>query len=139
MYLENLENEKMVMENSWSLRFCDQSWSFTKFASKFYQITTYFAATRKFSINSASPNVPTSPQNGGNDKFEQRDGHGKLRNGHGKVMEIMWTKSVGTLLLEKWVNEICIMARNCFQNRNLYSEKESKINNHPDKREVMER
>ena len=32
-------------------------------------------------------------------KIEKRDGHGKLRNGHGKVMDKYFVKSMGTLII----------------------------------------
>ena len=39
-------------------------------------------------------------------KFKQGDGHGKLRNGHGKVMEKRIAKSVGTLNIIRTVFEL---------------------------------
>ena len=32
-------------------------------------------------------------------KFGRKEGHGKLRNSHGKIMEILFAKSVGTMCL----------------------------------------
>ena len=51
-----------------------------------------FTTTRKLSIG------VESPQNAANAKIKKRDGHGKLKNGNGKVMEKYFVKSVGTLL-----------------------------------------
>ena len=46
------------------------------------------------SINVGSPHFPPKHQEG---KLDERDGHGKLRNSHGKVMHKYFVKSVETL------------------------------------------
>ena len=57
-----------------------------------YQIWTFFATTKKLSINVESPHFPTFSAK------KKRDCHGKSRNCQGKVMEKYFVKSVGTLL-----------------------------------------
>ena len=52
-------------------------------------------------IFSISLESPSFLQNVANAKFEQRDGHGKLRNSHGKVMEKSCAKCVFTVNLVK--------------------------------------
>ena len=69
-----------------------QSCNFTHFTSKFYQICAFFANFKKFSITQESPYFPSFSANVVNAKFEERDGHGKLRNSYtnGKVIEKSW-------------------------------------------------
>ena len=55
---------KMVMEKSWKnwpkvMEFCDQSWNFTNFAPKFYQICIFFVTAKKLSSNLESPHFQT--------------------------------------------------------------------------------
>ena len=75
-------NMKMVMEKSRNMKtwpkvmaFCDQSWSFTNFAHRFYQICMFFVTAKKLSSNLES--------------------HGRE-----KVMETYFVKYVGTLASE---------------------------------------
>ena len=49
---------------------------FNNFAPELYEICNFFATTEKLSIQ-------CFPQNAANAKIQKRDGHGKLRNGHG--------------------------------------------------------
>ena len=51
-----------------------------------------FLITEKLSISVESPHFSCFLQ------IEKRDGHVNLRNGHGKVMEKYFVKSVGTLV-----------------------------------------
>ena len=95
---------KMVMEKSWNMQnwpkvmeFCYQSWNFTNFAPELYEICMYFATTEKFRICVESPYFPMFSAKCCDCKIEQGDGHGKLRNGHGKVIEKYFVKYVGTL------------------------------------------
>ena len=84
----------MVMEKSWNIKnwpkvmeFCDQSWNFTDFVPELYQICTFFATTKKLSIHVESPHFPMFSTKCCKYKIKKRDGHGKSRNGQGKVME----------------------------------------------------
>ena len=54
------------------MEFCDNSWIVVSIFQPFLQMSQM--------------------QNFANAKFEQRDGHGKWRNGHGKIMEIFFCK-----------------------------------------------
>ena len=81
----------MAMEKSWYMNnlpevmeFCDQSWNFTNFAPKFVK---NFVAAKKLSSNLESPHFPTFSAKCCECRIGKRDGHGKSRNGHGKVME----------------------------------------------------
>ena len=60
-------------------------------------LLVFFAATKKLSIDVESPHFLTFSAKYHECKIEKRDGHGKLRNDHGKVMEKYVVKSVGTL------------------------------------------
>ena len=53
-------------------------------APKFHQIRAFSADINFFYLSLESMHFMRNPSNA---KFEQRDGHGKLRNCHGKVME----------------------------------------------------
>ena len=81
------------------MEFCDHSWNFTIFAPRFYQICIIFVTTKKVCSNLKSLHFPTFPAKCSECKIGKRDGHGKSRNGHGKVMENYFVKSVGTLLV----------------------------------------
>ena len=101
--LGNLENENghgkvnlpKVME------FCDQSWNLTNFAPKFYQICIFFVTAKKLSSNRESLHFLMFSAKCCECKIGKRDGHGKSRNGHGKVMEKYFVKYVGTLFKVK--------------------------------------
>ena len=74
---------KMVMEQSWNMKnwpkvmeFCDQSWNFTNFPPK-----------KKLSSNLKSLHFPMFSAKCRECKIGKGDGHGKSKNGHGKVME----------------------------------------------------
>ena len=66
---------------------------------EFYQICTKiaFVATKKLRSDLESPHFLTFSAKCQEFKIGVRDGHGKSRNGHGKVMEKYFVKSVGTL------------------------------------------
>ena len=74
------------------MEFCDQSWNFTNFGPRFYQISIFFVTAKKLGSNLESPHFLTCS------KIGKRHGHGKSRNGHGKVMERCFVKYVGTLI-----------------------------------------
>ena len=83
----------MVMEKSWNMQncpkvmeFCYQSWNFTNMSPKLYKICKFFANTEKLSI-SVERHFSVFSAKCRECKIERRDGDGKLRNGHGKVME----------------------------------------------------
>ena len=59
----------------------------------------FFATTEKLSIPVESLHFPMFSAKCCECKNEKRDGHGKLRNGHGKDMDKYFVKSVGTLIL----------------------------------------
>ena len=80
----------MVMEKSWNMKhwpkvmeFCDHSWNFTNFAPKMYQICIRL---KKLSIDVENLHFPMFSAKCRKCKIAKRDGHGKLTNGHGKVM-----------------------------------------------------
>ena len=112
--LENLENEYgdgKVTEKSWNLykdwpkvmEFCDQSWNFTNLAPNFYQICMNFATTKKLSSNLESPHFPIFSPKCRECKIGKRDSHGKSRNGHGKVMDMVHHSS----LYQQAINQKC--------------------------------
>ena len=76
---------------------CYQSWNFSNFAPKLYQIHMFFDTTEKLSNDVESPHFPTFSAKNTKFKTEKRDGHGKLKNGQEKGMEKYFVKSVGTL------------------------------------------
>ena len=69
---------------------------FFQFGPRFYQICSFFC--RQLRKLASVQKVLFFQKNVVNAKFEQRDGHGKLRSGCGKIMEILFAKSVGTLV-----------------------------------------
>ena len=95
----------MVMEKSWNMKnwpkvmeFYEQSWKFTNLAPKLYLISkVFFAATKKLCIDVESPHFLTFSAKCHEGKIENRDGHGKLRNDHGKVMEKSWKNMLSSL------------------------------------------
>ena len=102
--LENENGHRKFMERSWNMtnlpkamEICDQSWNITNFASKFDQICTFVVTAKKLSSNLESLHSPTFSAKCRECKIRKRDGHGKSRNGHVKVMERYFVKCVGTL------------------------------------------
>ena len=85
----------MVMEKSWNMKnlpkvisFCDQSWNFTNFVQILPNLHVFnFVSGKKFNINLESPHFAMFSAKCRECKIGKRDGHGKSRNGHGKVME----------------------------------------------------
>ena len=61
----------------------------------------FFATAKKLSMDEESPHFLIFSAKHHNCKIAKLDGHGKLRNGHGKVMEKYFVKSVGTLVRKK--------------------------------------
>ena len=55
----------------------------------------FFATTKKLNIDVESPQIPTFSANQRECKINRRDGHGKLRNGHGEVMDKYFVNYVG--------------------------------------------
>ena len=92
----------MVMEKSWNMKNWPkikfQSWDFTNFASKMYQICMFFATSKKLSIDVESLRFQTYSAKCRKCKIAKREDYGKLTNGHGKVMDKNIVKSVGTLV-----------------------------------------
>ena len=79
----------MVLEKSWNVQywqrvmeFCYQSWNFTNFPPKLYEMCMSFAATKKISIRVEVCIFQCFLQNASNMENDNRDGHGKLKNGH---------------------------------------------------------
>ena len=82
----------MVMEKSWNMKicpkvmeFCYQSSNFvishqifTNFAPELHQICTFFATTKKLSINVESLHFQTISAKHRKCKIEKRDSHGKI-------------------------------------------------------------
>ena len=85
------------------MEFCHQSWNFTNFAPKLYEICSSFATTEKLSICVESLHFPVFSAKCREYKIEKRDGHVKLRKCDGKVIEKSFVKSVGTLLLHAFL------------------------------------
>ena len=56
------------------------------FTPEFYQICVFFVDIENLASVKKVLIFQHFPQNDTNAKFEQRDGHGKLRNGHGKAV-----------------------------------------------------
>ena len=111
----------MVMEKSWDMNnwpkvmeFCDHSWNFTNFGSRFYQICIFFVTTKKLSSDLESRYCPTFSAKCLECKFRKREGHGKSRNGHGKVMDKYFVKSVGTLLMTFTPIPVCLNNRTAY-------------------------
>ena len=78
--LENLENENghgKVMEHE----------KLANFAPKFYPMCMFFVTAKKINSNLESLHFPMFSAKCHKYKIGKRDGHGKSRNGHGKVME----------------------------------------------------
>ena len=85
----------MVMEKSWNMKNCQKVMDFVLISHGILPILLQnviefvlfsFADIKKFSIGLESLHFRTFPRNVTNAEFEPRYGHGKLRNGHGKVM-----------------------------------------------------
>ena len=95
----------MVMEMSWNMQnwpkvmeFCYQSWNYANFAPNLYVSCMLFATTEKLSLCVECPHFPMFSAKCRECNIKKRNGHGKLRNDHGEVMEKYIVKSVGTLL-----------------------------------------
>ena len=67
------------------MEFCDQSWNFTNFAPKFDKICRFFVNAKKLSSNLESLYFLLFSTKCHKCKIGKRDGHGKSRNGHGKI------------------------------------------------------
>ena len=83
------------------MEFCYQSWDFTNFALKMYQICMLFATTKKLGINVESLYFPMFSIKCSKCKIAKRDGHGRLISGHEKIMEKSW-KSHGKVMEKSW-------------------------------------
>ena len=84
-----MKNWPKVME------FCDESWNFTNFAPKIYQFCMFFVTAKKLSSNLESPYFPMFSAKCREFKIGKRDGHGKSRNGHGKIFYQVCGNPVG--------------------------------------------
>ena len=83
----------MVTKKSWNMKnwpkvmeFCDQSWNFSNVAPGLFQICISFATSKKLGIDLESPHCLTLCAKCCGFKMERKDGHGKSRNGHGKLL-----------------------------------------------------
>ena len=95
---------KMKMEKSLNMKiwpkvmeFCYQIVNFTYLPLNCTKFVCFFATTKKLSINVESLLFPRFSAKCHKSKIDKRNGHGKLRYGHGKVMEKYLVKSVRTL------------------------------------------
>ena len=70
---------------------------FTYFVPKVYKICLILVSTKKLSSDLESLHFPIFSAKCSEFKIGERNVHGKSRNGHGKVMEKYFVKSVGTL------------------------------------------
>ena len=93
------------MKKSWNMKnwpkvieFCNQSLNFTNFASKLCQICNFLVTAKKLINDLESLYFPKFSAKCRERKIREKDCHGKSRNGHGKVMEKYFVKSVRTLL-----------------------------------------
>ena len=89
-----MEHEKLAKSHG---QFCDQLWNFTNFALKLCQIRIFLVITEKLSSDLESLHFPMFSAKRRECKIGKKDVHGKSRNGHGKVMEKYFVKSVETL------------------------------------------
>ena len=80
----------------------------TNFAPKCYQICIFFITAKKWSSNQESLHFPAFSEKCRECEIGKRDGHGKSRNGHGKVMEKYVVKYVGTLIRLGSPHIVCI-------------------------------
>ena len=64
----------------------------------------FFATTEKLNIVVESLHFPMFSTKCSECKINKRDGHGKLGNGQGKVVEKYCVKSVGTLGAWRWTH-----------------------------------
>ena len=92
---------KMVIEKSWSMK----NWPKVMEVMEFYQFCPQFVlnlfflvTTKKLSSGLESLHVLTFSEKRCKFKIGETDGHEKSRNGHGKVIEKYFLKSVGTLI-----------------------------------------
>ena len=96
-----IQGSHLDMEKSWDMKTLAKSHvillSVLEFY-KLYQICVFFATTKKLSIDVERPYFPMFSTKCHECKIDEKDGHGKLRNGHGTVMDKYFVKSVGTLV-----------------------------------------
>ena len=92
------------MEKSWNMKYwpkvmecCDQSWNFTNFASELYQISIFLVTTKKLNSDLESLHFQTFSAKRRECKIRKRNGRGKSRNGHRKVMEKLWKNMLSSL------------------------------------------
>ena len=78
-----------------------KSWNFYNIAPRFDQIYECCATTKTLSISVESQHNPMLSAK--RHKCKIAKGHGKSRNGHRKVMENYFVKSVGTLCRVEWL------------------------------------
>ena len=76
------------------MEFCYQSWNLINFAPELYQICMFFATTKKLSNDIDSPHFLIFSTKHPKCKINKRDGHGK-------VMDKYFVKSVGRLKCHK--------------------------------------
>ena len=86
----------MVLEKSWNMRKWPKVTEFYPFCPQIVLNLYFSVITMKLSSDLESPHFPTFSAKRCEFKIGERNGHGKSRYGHGKVMENI-VESVGTL------------------------------------------
>ena len=71
------------------MEFCDQSWNFTNFALKFYQICMFFVTAKKLSINLERPYFLMF--------FHAKLGIEMVMENQEMVMEKSWTNNLSSM------------------------------------------
>ena len=96
---ENCHGKVMEHEN-WPkvMEFCDRSWNFTSLTQNYTKFVFFVVNAKKLRSDLESLHIPMFSVKRRRFKIGERNGHGKYKNGHGKVMEKCFVKSVGTLL-----------------------------------------
>ena len=75
------------------MEFCDLVMEFYQFCPQFVLNYIFLVTTKKLSGDLESPHFLTFSEKGSEIRIGETDGHGKSRNGHGKVMEKYFLKS----------------------------------------------
>ena len=81
------------------MEFCDSVMEFYQLCPQFVINLYFFVTTKKLGSDLESPHFQKFSTKRWEFKIGERDAHGKSINGHGKVMELYFVKSVGTLPL----------------------------------------
>ena len=97
---------KLVMEKSWNMKnwpevmeFCDSVMEFYQFCPHFVlNLYFFWVTTKKLGRDLESLHFRSFSAKCHKFKIRERDGHGKSRNGHGKVIEKYFVNSVRILI-----------------------------------------